>query len=176
VITEAFTPRLRLLKLLLFSALLLAGGAWLLRDVTDLRQRVGGILGVALGGVGVLYFGVRLLFRAAVLRVDLVGITERSSLASPGHIRWDEIDSVKIYTVTFRDMHGRAIKRRMLGVYPRPGSTSVSWANPVRRLLMRVNGRFVEAPVNIAESVLPFTLEDLVGRMRQFCPTLQVRS
>jgi len=124
----------------------------------------------------VLCFGVRLLFRAAVLRVDLVGITERSSLASPGHIRWDEIDSVKIYTVTFRDMHGRAIKRRMLGVYPRPGSTSVSWANPVRRLLMRVNGRFVEAPVNIAESVLPFTLEDLVGRMRQFCPTLQVRS
>jgi len=64
----------------------------------------------------------------------------------------------------------------MLGVYPRPGSTSVSWANPVRRLLMRVNGRFVEAPINIAESVLPFTLEDLVGRMRQFCPTLQVRS
>jgi len=81
VINEVFTPRLRLLKLLLFSALLLAGGAWLLRDVTDLRQRVGGILGVALGGVGVLYFGVRLLFRAAVLRVDLVGITERSSLA-----------------------------------------------------------------------------------------------
>lgn len=175
MITEVFTPRLRLLKLLLFSAAFLAGGAWLLSDATDLRQRAGGILGVAFGGLGVLYFGIRLLFRGAVLRVDLVGITERSSLASPGHIRWDEIDSVKIYTVSFRDTHGRTIKRRMLGVYPRAGSTSVGGAGPVRRLLMRLNGRIVEAPINIAESALPFTLEELVDRMRQFCPTLQVR-
>jgi hypothetical protein len=40
---------------------------------------------------------------------------------------------------------------------------------------MRLNGRIVEAPINIAESALPFTLEELVDRMRQFCPTLQVR-
>jgi hypothetical protein len=175
VITEIFTPRLRLLKFLVFSAVFLAGGVWLLSDPTDLRQRVGGILGIALGAVGVLYFGVRLLFWGPILRVDLVGITERASLASPGQIRWDEIDNVKIYTVTFRDTHGRAVKRRMLGVYPRAGSTSVGWASPVRRLLMRLNGRFVDAPVDIAESTLPFTLEELVERMRQFCPTLQVR-
>jgi hypothetical protein len=174
VITEIFMPRLRLLKLLLFSAVFLAGGAWLLSDATGLSDWAAGILGVAFGGFGVLYFGVRLLFRAAVLRVDLAGITERSSLASPGHIRWDEIDNVKIYTVTY-NVHGRNVKQRMLGIIPRAGSTSISWASPVRRLLMRLNGRLVEAPINIAESALPFTLEELVDRMRQFCPTIHVR-
>jgi hypothetical protein len=175
VITEIFTPRLRLLRFLVVSAVFIAGGVGLLSDAADLRQRVGGVLGVALGGVGVLLFGVRLLFWGPVLRVDLVGITDRASLASPGQIRWDEIDNVKIYTVTVRGTHGRTIKRRMLGVYPRAGSTSVGSAGPVRRLLMRLNGRFADAPINIAESTLPFTLEELVDRMRQLCPTLQVR-
>jgi hypothetical protein len=82
---------------------------------------------------------------------------------------------VKIYTVSY-NVHGRTVKQRMLGVQPRAGSTSVSGAGPVRRLLTRLNGRIVDAPINIAESALPFTLEELVDRMRQFCPTLQVRS
>jgi len=174
VLIEILTPWRTRFKLFVFSALFLAAGVWLFLDGATVSREAVGILGIAFGGLGVAYFGVRLLFRAPVLRIDLVGITDRSSLVSAGHMRWDEIGGVKIYTFSFRT-RGRTIQQRMLGVYPRAGSGAVRRANPVKRLMMRRGGRIADAPINIAESVLPFTLEELVDRMRQFCPTLDLR-
>jgi hypothetical protein len=46
----------------------------------------------------------------------------------------------------------------------------VRLANPLKRVLMRVNGRLVATPINIAESVLPGSLEELVDQMRRVLP------
>jgi hypothetical protein len=172
--TDIFTPVGKLVRLLTFSGLFFAAGVWMLGDATGLYDQSVAILAIAFGGLCGLYFGFRLLFRAPVLEVDADGIVDRSSLVSPGRLRWDEIDSVRIYTFSTY-AHGRTIEQRMLGIHPRHGSDVVRRTNPVKRVLMRINGRLVATPINIPESVLPGNLEELVDQMRQYCPTLEVR-
>jgi hypothetical protein len=170
---QIFAPKATLFKLAVGCMALIAGGLWLFQTSTNLFRRSASVVAIVFFGVGLIVLLLRLVRRAPVLEIDSLGVTDRSSLLPAGLLRWDEISSVKIYTIELHS-HGRTIERRFLGVHPRAGAVD-NLAHPLRRLVQRLNRRAGYTPISIAESALPFSLEELVDQMQRYHPALNVR-
>jgi hypothetical protein len=168
---QIFTPRARLAKLFAGNLVLVAVGIWLLTAGFSVLFDIAGAACVVAFGLGLVFFGSRLIRPVPVLQIDGFGVTDRSSAVALGLLRWEEIAGVKIGAV---EVNGRS--RRMLGIYPVPTADPLRRANPVKAFLLRANMRMGLSPVTIAESSLPFSLETAIEQMRRFWPNLAVGS
>jgi hypothetical protein len=171
---QIFTPRAQLFKLASASLAFVAAGIWMITSGGVYATAVG-VVCVIFFSIGLIFFTYRLVRPVPAVQIDGFGVTDRSSAVSLGHLRWEDIASVKIDTVEIH-VHGRAIRQRMLGIYPDPRVDILSRAKPMTRFLLRLNRGMGLSSINIAESSLPFSLETAVEQMRRFRPSLVVES
>jgi hypothetical protein len=119
-------------------------------------QLVGGYLGVGFFGICLGYYALRLVRPVPSLVISKESVFENASAVGVGMLRWSEIAEVKIYSF---------MKQRFLGVIPTNLDEVLQHQNTVKRWLMRVNRGLVEAPINVPESALPVTLEDILSQI-----------
>lgn len=172
---QIFTPKAQLVKLFAGGLAFVAFGIWLLAAQRDVFYDIVAIACIVFFGVGLVFFGARLIRRVPAIQIDGFGVTDRSSAVSLGLLRWEDVASVKIGTVEVH-VHGRTVRHRMLGIYPVPTADPLRRANPVKAFLLRINNRMGFSPITIAESSLPFSLETVIEQMRRFRPSLVVES
>jgi hypothetical protein len=159
------------------GALVLTAASLWMTGSPDPYTRIAAWVGLVLFGVGTLLAGVRLVRPRPVLEIDADGVTDRSSLTSIGHLRWSDIDSVEIRTLKVPVVNSpRPLIRRVLSIAPRDWDAALARVSLYKRLVMRLNGRFGYEPVNIMESMLPYSLETLVDEMRRLNPRLVVEA
>jgi hypothetical protein len=168
------TPRARQRRLAVTGVLFTLGSLLLIRD-PDALTRVMGYIGLIFFGLGSVVFITRLLRDRPVVEVDADGLTDHSTWVTVGRLRWSDIDHVEIKTMKVPvGTTGRTMTMRFLSVSPRDWDAVIARANPLRRLLLRFNGRRGYGPVSIMETALPYSLETLVDEMRRLNPRLVV--
>lgn len=154
------------LKLPLICVAFVAGGAFLIAN----GDIIAGTLGVVFFGLCLVGFvileGRRMLGRP-VLVIDDEGYLDRSSLVAPGRVAWSEVRRVRIESVT---------GQRFLAVEPADPEAIMTRATRMRRWLMRLNRGMGFEVLNIAEVMLPLSLETLVEVIREHNPALIVDS
>jgi hypothetical protein len=109
-------------------------------------------IGVPFFAVCGFYAAYRLVWRRPALVIDSMGITDASSTLGAGHLSWDDVDHVRIFTY-----YGQP----MLGIAPRSLELFLSRQHPVRRSLTKLNLRLGCAPVNVPQVALPMKLTEL---------------
>jgi hypothetical protein len=138
-----YTPRSAQLKLLLGATAFVAAGFSIMG--ISVYGPVGyliAILAIGFFGPAGIYFLSGLLYRRPALQVDARGITDRSTLAAAGLLRWEDIGRASIQTIG---------TQRMLAIAPRDPAAVMARANLGRRLVMRMNAGMGFPAVNIPE-------------------------
>ena len=140
----------------------LAGMGWLM--MTGMADDV---VGMVLGGflfvVGAMlsvFFAKRLAAQAPVLEVDRHGIHDRASALRAGFIPWSEVMACVSY-----EMNNQV----MLGILLFDTEAILANMSPLRRRLMRINGK-LGTEVNIPQGMLPVTVDELLPRILEFKP------
>jgi hypothetical protein len=161
---EIRADRRRIVPAFLGSVAFAAAGAWMISTGEPVNVVMGAV-GVAFFGIGVVVLGVHLI-NPVSLRIDEEGYRDRSSFATPGRVLWSDVSTVSIEHVG---------SQRFLAITISQPDMVISRAGMLRRLVMRANNMAGFAPVNIAESMLPYPLETLIETMRRYNPALTVR-
>ena len=99
-----------------------------------------------------LYAAYRLVRNQPALVIDSTGITDYASGLGAGHLSWDDIDHVVVYTYSGQPM---------LGIVPRSLELFLSRQHATRRSLTKFNLHLGCAPVNIPQVALPMTVAEL---------------
>ncbi|MFC7679632.1 STM3941 family protein [Paenibacillus sp. GCM10028914] len=111
-----------------------------------------GVLCTIFFGFGLIYFISRLVNKRPSLIVNDEGITDQSSYIQAGVIKWEDIKEIKLYSM---------MNQRMIGIILYHPENFMSKQSGFKKLLMRANQGLVDTPINIAESSLPISLDEL---------------
>jgi len=145
--------------LLIFGALILGAGFW---DKPVMWGVV--VLGVACVVAGVLLLTV-FKFKKLVAEVSEEGILERASKVSKGVIRWEEIESVRIYDCGMTNSLGRRRYRRtdkFVGIYLVDPDAYAGKLNIIQKGIMKAGLKMGFAPISIPCNLLGDDAEALV--------------
>jgi hypothetical protein len=136
------------------SIVLLGAAVWIVVGVATLALTalIAGYIGIAFFGICALYAGYRLVCHRPSLVVDESGMTDSASLLGVGYMTWQEISHVHPY---------KEAGRGMLGVFPKDLDSVLSRQPPLRRLALRLGGKWTLAPIGIPDATLPITAVDL---------------
>jgi hypothetical protein len=127
-----------------------------------------GIFTVLTGIVGLAFFGFALWFMLRRLRtaatVPIVtvtrdGITDHSSAIRVGLIRWENIETLTNYTFQ---------GQRMLGIIPRNWDPRDADISPIMVKAITANVGLGCPPLNIAELVLPFSVDEFLAYIKEY--------
>jgi hypothetical protein len=125
---------------------------------------------LAFSGLGLFYFGHRLIRRAPVLVLDCNGLLDNASALGAGFIRWDEIRAIDV---------GAFKGQRMLLIIPHRAEAILARQSPIKRWVMRVNAGMVGTPVTIPLGIVPVPVDELLATVeayRSACPVPAVPS
>ena len=117
--------------------------------------------GVFFGLVFVLVI-MRLVKRTPSLILNQSGIFDNSSALGGYFLRWEEIDSIFISSMTV-SMN----RQRFLSIKVKDTDRFLSQQGTLKAKMMRANIKLVGAPVNISANTLPIRLEELLEVIKQ---------
>jgi hypothetical protein len=127
------------------------------------RPETGGfVIGVATAafGAGLGGYGLYRTFRPGVaVLLDREGLVDHASVMGVGRIRWDEIETARVYAF------GR---RKTLGIVFRNAEDFLSRQPRWRRSFLRANRGLGSAPVHIPDVILPISASDLLEAMERY--------
>jgi hypothetical protein len=164
--TVIYPSRSKLLLLTAGGAMFVVLGFFLLRS-TDVEECLAGIAGIVFFGLCMLYAVWRLLRPTPALIIHSSGILDNASGLSAGFLRWDEISG--IFMVSIRN-------QRFLAISLKNADAFLGRQSGLKAKMMKANVRLVGAPVNIPANTLPISLEELIQKIQQRCPGIQVTS
>lgn len=152
-----YPSRVKMVFVLLGAIAFVALGIWIATPdiasrVAAWKVMVASYVGVPFFGACALYAAYRLVRHRPSLEIDATGIMDNASAVAVGHLGWDEIDYVRPY-----EHSGQS----MLGIFPKDLDALLARQNPWRRALMKMGLGMSAAPVNIPQTTLPMTVEDL---------------
>lgn len=116
-------------------------------------------IGVPFFGLGLIYFLYRLVVRKPALVVSAEGIYDNASALSAGQLRWEEIELVCPYSFG---------SQRMLGITLKDEQAVLARQNFLKRLLMRVNKNLAGYLINLPQSSLPMTADELMPEINRY--------
>lgn len=137
----------------------LIGLGWL--DAPLDQVIIAAYVGVPFFGLCFAYLVYRLISPKPSLIVDERGIYDNASALGAGWIRWEEIE--EMYAFEYRG-------QTMLGIIPKDEEEILGRLSLLKRSVMRINTALpgVECPVNIPQTALPITIEELLQRIERF--------
>ena len=150
--------RLKIAMLAAFSAIFVVAGTWLVGR-GDTVTAVIGVVGCLFGAVCGTYALYRFVWPGVAVLLDADGLVDRASAVSVGRIRWDEIESVRVYTF---------LGQTMIGIIPRDFEGFLSRVPKWRRTIIRANVGLGCAPINIPEVILPVPATALFKEMERY--------
>ena len=133
----------------------------------DMEVRLAGIAGVVFFGLCAIYAVFRLLRPSPALIIHSSGILDNASGLSAGFLRWEEISG--IYVASIRN-------QRFLAITVKDVDAFLGRQSGLKAKMMKANIRLAGAPVNIPANTLPISLEELIQKIREKCPGIQVTS
>ena len=116
-------------------------------------------IGAAVFGLGLIYTCYRLIVPRPSVMVNREGVFENSSPLSAGLIRWEEIESMFIYTI---------MDNAFLGIVPVNLEAVLTRQSPIKRFLFRTNKGMAQAPFCISGGGLPMPVEELLSRIERY--------
>jgi hypothetical protein len=122
---------------------------------------VAAYVGVPFFSLCFVYWAYRLLRRKPSLVVDERGIYDNASAIGAGWLGWEEIKEMYVF-----EYQGQT----MLGIVPEDEEAILSRQSTLKRLIMRINTGVlgVESLINIPQTALPISVEELLARAEQF--------
>jgi hypothetical protein len=151
-------------KLLLMA---LGGGAFVALGLflTDMEERAAGLAAVVFFGLCALYAVWRLVRPTPALIIHPLGILDNASALPAGFLRWDEISGVFV---------ARIKNQRFLAIALRDVNALLSRQSSLKARMMKVNILLTGAAINIPATTLPISLEELIQKIQETCPGIQV--
>jgi len=156
-------------KLLLIAAgcgAFVALGLFLFRQ-PDQEASMIGIASIIVFGLGLLYPMVRLVRPTPAVILHSSGIFDNASGLSAGFLHWDEISGIYVATIE---------NQRFLAIALKDVDAFLSRQSGFKARLMKMNVGLIGSAVNIPASTLPISLEELIQKIHEKCPGIQVVS
>jgi hypothetical protein len=150
--------RLKAAKIVGIGALFVVMAAWFF----DRPETGCLVIGAASAGLGALFGGYgfyRMVRPGIAVLVDHEGVLDRASATGVGRIRWDEIETVRVYGY---------MGQSTVGIVPRNPEDFLSRQPAWRRWLLRANLGLGGAPVNIPDVILPISANELLAAMERY--------
>lgn len=167
--TTFYPPRLRLLVLV--GVCVLFGTAFLVMSGADaLPLAVIGWIGLTLMTVSGIVLLLRALRPGPTVVIDEIGIIDRTTLAGPGRVRWDEITVIRKKEIG----RGRSAERLLEIVLTDPEEFHSRPRNVVRRTIEWYRGLMKQPLLSIPGSMVSAPIQEVMDTIRQRRPDLQV--
>ena len=128
----------------------------------SLEYRIVALAAGAFFGLVFLLIIMRLVKPSPALIVNYSGILDNSSALGGYFLRWEEIDSVFISSMTVS-----MSRQRFLSITVKDTDRFLSQQGTVKAKMMRANIKLVGAPVNISANMLSIRLEELLEVIKQ---------
>jgi hypothetical protein len=160
--TVTIFPDRRKLATLAFGAFIfVVVGIFIIRDTSLplIIRYIGGYFGSGFFGICLAYGMIRLLKPIPSVIISNEGLFDNASATGAGMLRWSEIADVKIYSF---------MRQRFLGIIPHNPEEIFRRQGALKRCLMQLNRRLVQAPFNIPENALPVKLEEIFDQINGF--------
>lgn len=157
-------PSRRKLGLAAVGALAFVGAGFFIvsdRTVPFFIKIVGGYGGIAFFGLCLPFCLYRLIRPKPMIVVSRDGLFDNASAIGAGWLRWHEIAEIKILSF---------MSQRFLGIVPVNLESVLARTSFWRRLFLRMNRQLVHAPINIPESVLPMSVDELLEKINEYRP------
>jgi hypothetical protein len=156
-----FPDRRKLLILTLAALIFVVAGIFIIKDAAlpFILRFIGGYCGIAFFGSCLAYGMMRLVKPVPSVVISNEGLFDNASATGAGMLRWSEIADVKIYSF---------MNQRFLGIIPHNPEEVVRRQRALKRCLIRLNRRLVQAPFNIPENALPVKLEEIFNQINGF--------
>lgn len=167
--TLVHPPRWRLLLLAASCVVFAAIGTVPLHAEHPFYVTVGA-LGVAVFALGAALLMWRALRPGPTVVIDAEGITDRTTLAPLGLVRWEEIAAVRQREIG----RGRGREPLLELVLADPDRFRARPASPLRRLVHRYRELVSQPYVHIPGSMVSMPLPELIARLRSWRPDLLV--
>lgn len=116
-------------------------------------------IGVPFFGLCFLYYVKRIIIRKPSLVVNKDGITDNSSLISIGLMKWSEIERIYLY-----DYMGQ----KFIGIIPYDYQSIISNIHPMKKAVINMNKRMIEAPINIVQNTVSVPLEQIIEYSKEY--------
>ncbi|MGB7923069.1 MAG: STM3941 family protein [Pyrinomonadaceae bacterium] len=116
-------------------------------------------IGAPLFSLALIYICYRLLIPRPSVIINQEGIYDNASAFGAGMIRWEEIESMFIYTI---------MDNPFLGIIPVNLETILARQSIIKRFLFRMNKGMTQAPFAIPEGGLPMTVEELLTKIQLY--------
>lgn len=167
--TSFYPPRWRLLLLVLTCAFLAA--VLFLPTRSDASFLIGfGWVGIALLSLSALVLLARALRPGPTVVVDPDGITDRTTLAPTGLVRWQEIAVIRKKEIG----RGRPAERLLEIVLKDPAEFHARPRHPLRRLTERYRAIMKQPLVSIPGSMVSVPMSVVMAAIKQQQPQMQV--
>ena len=168
----AYQSRIRLVAMLLASSLFVIvclASIVFSRDAMSTRAIIFAVAGVLFFGLCAWFALSRLIRKKAAVVVDNDGLTDRASAIALGFIPWSDIVDAKVVQQDFRNS-----RHTFLGVSLRDPDKYLARCGPVARGVLKLNRRMSGYIVNIPQTTLSVTVEEILKRMNVFLQAQQV--
>ena len=116
-------------------------------------------IGAPVFSFALMYLGYRLLKPAPAVIINQEGIVDNTSAFGAGLIRWEEIESMFVYTV---------MDNAFLGIVPVNLEAVLARQPTMKRFLFRMNKGMAQAPFAISGGGLPMSVEELLSRIESY--------
>ena len=159
-----YPSKAKLFLLLAGCLVFIALAIWMWNAVPadELEYRIVAIAAWVLCALGVWFTLKRLIKKTPSLVVNQFGIFDNSSAVGAYLLRWEEIDSIYISSMTISRS-----TQRFLSIKVKDTDGFLSQQGALKATMMRANIKLVGAPVNISASTLPIKLEELLEIIKQ---------
>lgn len=145
--------KVKIVLILLGSVVFVGIGVWIWTDSNDAFSLTVAAAGGGFFGLCGLYALLKLFDAAPGLIIDAEGIVDNSSGTSAGRIRWSEIRSFKVTTVSHQ---------RLLTIELQNPETYIQRANFLKRRLLTVSAWYFGGPVHISANALKINFDELI--------------
>lgn len=125
-------------------------------DIEVLFIICGGVFFTILFGYFFLYFIYRLVLNKPLVTINNEGILVYSC---GGMVGWEDIGFISPYEL---------IGQRYLGIFPKNNQAILARQGRINRILMKINMSMGYAPINITQSVLPMSIEELLSQIGKY--------
>jgi hypothetical protein len=159
------SSKTKLLLIIAGALLFVATGVWLLA-IADTQRRYPPLYVEAVSVAAIAFFGlcaiyglIKLLDRSPGLVLDREGIIDNSSALAAGRVRWNEINDIRVVTVS---------GQRFLAVFVADPGRYLGRGNALIRWFVSMNYKLYGTPIFIASHSLKAKFEDLEKQVRDY--------